>query len=199
MWEDRYRSSDGYLFGEAPARVLTENPWLVMPGASLLSVADGEGRNAVHMARRGMRAAAFDLAPTAVARARALAAKENVSLDTRVCSWDDWDWSRPFDMVMGVFIQFATPDWRPRQFDDMARAVRPGGRLLLHGYTPEQVALGTGGPPDPAQMYTEEMLRAAFPGWTIERLATYEREVQEGRGHVGRSALIDFVARKPVA
>jgi SAM-dependent methyltransferase len=197
MWEERYRSVPGYLFGETPAQILTENPWLVIPGGSLLSVADGEGRNAVYMAKRGMRPAAFDLAPTAIERARALATKERVALDTRVCGWDDWDWSRQFDMVMGIFIQFASPDWRPRQFADMARAVRPGGRLVLHGYTPEQVALGTGGPSNPAQMYTEDLLRDAFTGgWRIERLARYEREVQEGRGHVGRSALIDFVARK---
>jgi len=77
------------------------------------------------------------------------------------------------------------------------RVLAPGGRLVLHGYTPEQVALGTGGPRDPAHMYTEALLRDAFPGWRIERLASYERDVQEGRGHSGRSALIDFVARKP--
>ena len=46
-------------------------------------------------------------------------------------------------------------------------------------------------------MWTPQILTSAFPGWRIERLATYEREVQEGRGHVGRSALMDFVARKP--
>lgn len=197
MWEERYRNTEGYLFGEAPAKMLTENPWLVIPGGSLLSVADGEGRNAVYMAKRGMRPSAFDLSPTAIDRAKALAAREKVALDTRVSDWDSWDWSRQFDMVMGIFIQFATPDWRPRQFADMARAVRTGGRLVLHGYTPEQVALGTGGPGNEAQMYTEAMLRDAFrEGWVVERCAAYEREVQEGRGHSGRSALIDFVARK---
>lgn len=196
MWEDRYSATDGYLFGQAPAAFLTENPWLVIPGGRALSVADGEGRNAVHLARMGMQTQAFDLSPTAVARAQALAAQAGVALDTKVCGWDHWDWSQSFDLVLGVFIQFATPDWRPRQFADLARAVAPGGRLVLHGYTPEQVAHGTGGPRDPAQMWTPALLTAAFPGWRIERLATYERDVQEGRGHSGRSALIDFVARK---
>lgn len=197
MWEDRYAGTPGYLFGEAPAAFLTDNPWLALPGGTALSVADGEGRNAVQLARMGMQASAFDLSPTAVARAQALAERAGVALETRVCAWDDWDWSRPFDLVLGVFIQFATPDWRPRQFASLARAVAPGGRLVLHGYTPEQVAHGTGGPRDPAQMWTPDLLIAAFPGWRIERLASYERDVQEGRGHSGRSALIDFVARRP--
>ena len=197
MWEARYSSRDEYLFGTDPAQVLTENPWLAIPGATALSVADGEGRNAVALARAGMRVTTFDLAPTAVERARALAAKTGVTLDARVSDWAEWDWARGFDLVLGVFIQFMPPERRPGQFADLARAVKPGGRLVLHGYRPEQVPLATGGPSDPAQMWTADMLRAAFPGWQIERLASYERDVQEGRGHSGRSALIDFVARKP--
>ncbi|MCA2013361.1 class I SAM-dependent methyltransferase [Cereibacter sphaeroides] len=197
MWEDRYRSQEDYLFGTAPAQFLTENPWLVIPNGTALAVSDGEGRNGVHMAASGMHVTSFDLSPTAVGRARALAAGRGVSIDARVCDWKGWEWERPFDLVLGIFIQFMSPEARPAQFADLARTLKPGGRLVLHGNTPEQVALGTGGPPDPAQMWTPQILTAAFPGWRIERLATYEREVQEGRGHVGRSALIDFVARKP--
>ena len=109
MWEDRYRSTGEYLFGTDPARFLTENPWLLTQGATALSAGDGEGRNAVHLARAGMQVASFDLAPTAVARAQALAARAGVALETGVCAWQDWDWSRRFDLVIGIFIQFATP------------------------------------------------------------------------------------------
>jgi SAM-dependent methyltransferase len=197
MWEARYAAEEGYLFGTAPARVLSENPWITTGCRTALCVADGEGRNAVHLARAGLTVTSFDLSPTAVARARALARAEGVALDAHVSTWQDWDWSRPADLVVAIFVQFADPAFRARQFADFARAVAPGGRLLLHGYTPQQVAIGTGGPPDPAHMYTEDMLRDAFAtGWRIERLAAYEREVQEGRGHVGRSALIDLVARR---
>lgn len=197
MWEARYAAEGGYLFGTAPAKFLSENPWIAGGCATALCVSDGEGRNGVHLARAGLRVTSFDLSPTAVGRAQALAADEGVEVEAHVCTWEAWDWDRPFDLVVAIFVQFADPAFRARQFADFARAVAPGGRLALHGYTPEQVALGTGGPPDPAHMYTEEMLRAAFAqGWRIERLAAYEREVQEGRGHSGRSALIDLVARR---
>ncbi|WP_323037828.1 class I SAM-dependent methyltransferase [Pararhodobacter sp.] len=197
MWEDRYKSSDEYLFGQAPALFLTENPWVVMPGARALCVADGEGRNAVHLARAGMQVTAFDMAPTAVARAQELAAKHGVRIATQVSTWDAWDWRQSFDLVAAIFVQFMPPEKRVQQFRDLAQALRPGGRLLLHGYTPEQIKLGTGGPGCADNLYTEDLLRQSFPGWHIERLAAYEREVQEGRAHSGHSALIDFVARKP--
>jgi SAM-dependent methyltransferase len=197
MWEDRYSASDDYLFGTAPAAVLADNPWLALPGQRVLCVADGEGRNAVHLAKLGMDVTAFDLSPTAVSRAQALAQQAGVAVQTHVAGWDDWDWSQPFDMIAAIFIQFADPDLRARQFADMARALRPGGRLVLHGYRPEQVGRGTGGPPFVENMYTEDMLRAAFAGWHIARCAAYERDQQAGSGHVGPAALIDFIATKP--
>ena len=108
-----------------------------------------------------------------------------------------YDWPVQYDVVAGIFIQFVGPEDRQRLFEGMKRAVRPSGLMLLHAYTPKQIAYGTGGPPFAENMYTEELLRALFTGWEILECRAYEREVQEGRGHSGMSALIDFVARKP--
>ena len=54
MWEERYSASDDYLFGRDPAQFLCENPGWLVPGQSGLAVADGEGRNSVYMAGRGL-------------------------------------------------------------------------------------------------------------------------------------------------
>ena len=199
MWEDRYKAEDGYLFGKAPAQFLVENPGWLLPEARVLVVADGEGRNSVHIASKGADVTAFDLSPTAVARADALAEAEGVNVQTNLSDWGDWDWaSKDFDLVVAVYIQFIGPGERGAQFANLKQAVRPGGILMLHGYRPEQVALGTGGPPRVENMYTEEILGKYFGNWHIERLASYERDVQEGRGHAGKSALIDLIARKPI-
>ena len=197
MWEERYSSSEGYLFGKEPALFLTDNPWLIQPSARVLCVADGEGRNGVHLAAQGMTVTSFDPSATAVGRAQTLAAQAGVSLDAHVCDWQAWDWSQDFDVVVGIFIQFADPTFRAQQFSDMAGCLRSGGRLILHGYRPEQVGRGTGGPPSAANMYTEEMLAEAFAGWNILRLSSYEKHQRSGAGHVGMAALIDFVAEKP--
>jgi SAM-dependent methyltransferase len=197
MWEARFAGSDGYLFGTQPAQFITENPGLFQPGQRALVVADGEGRNSVALALMGLTVTAFDLSPTAVDRARALAERAGAQVDYYCSPWADWDWSQSFDLVLGAFIQFTMPAERVQHFTDMRRACAPGGRVILHGYTPEQVALGTGGPPRAEQMYTPDLLRHHFGDWRIERLAAYERDVQEGSAHVGRSALIDMVARRP--
>jgi len=198
MWEERYTASQGYHFGTDPAGFLTENPGWLAEGLSALAVADGEGRNSVHMAEQGMRVTAFDISPTAIERAHELAKDRGVTIDASLSDLDSWDWrENAYDMVVAIFIQFMSPPERKIVFENMKATLKPGGILMLHGYRPEQIALGSGGPKMPENMYTEDMLREEFAGWKIERLASYERDVQEGRGHSGKSALIDLIARKP--
>lgn len=197
MWEDRFATPD-YLFGTEPASFLRRHADWFQPGLSVLSVAEGEGRNAVFLAERGLRVRGLEYAPSAIAKAHRLAADRGVSIDMVQADVMTHDWAAESrDVVIGIFIQFAPPADRARLFAGMAQAVRPGGLILLHGYRPEQVALGTGGPKDPAHMYTDALLRDAYPGWDVLLSDSYDAMLSEGTGHVGRSALIDFIARKP--
>ncbi|MBT26395.1 SAM-dependent methyltransferase [Thalassobius sp. S69A] len=196
MWEERY-ATDDYVFGKAPARFLTEHQALLRPGLTALSVAEGEGRNAVYMAQQGVQVTGLEFAPSALAKAQTLAQEAGVQVDFRNADVLNYDWPQQYDLVLGIFIQFVGPADRAILFDGMKRAVRPGGRIVLHGYTPEQLRHGTGGPPFAQNMYSADQLAADFAGWQIEENTAYEREVQEGRGHTGLSALIDFIARKP--
>ncbi|MDE2586228.1 MAG: class I SAM-dependent methyltransferase, partial [Betaproteobacteria bacterium] len=109
-----------------------------------------------------------------------------------------WEWPEAaYDLVVAMFIQFAGPAERDVLFAGMQRALKPGGHLLLHGYTPKQLEYRTGGPGAVENLYTPEMLRAAFSGLEIEELREYEADLAEGQAHRGISALIDLVARKP--
>ncbi|MHC0054352.1 SAM-dependent methyltransferase [Actibacterium sp. D379-3] len=196
MWNERF-AGQGYVFGTEPAAFLRRaGPWLV-PGQTALSVADGEGRNSVWLAQQGLRVTAMDGAPNAVAKARALAAARDVSVDFQVGDIAEWDWGAvQYDVVVAVFIQFAGPALRDRIFAGLDRALKPGGLLLLHGYAPRQVGYGTGGPPMVENMYTTDLLAARFAGYDIHRLADYDAELAEGTAHSGTSALIDLIATK---
>lgn len=197
MWDERY-ATDDYLFGTEPAAFLAANAGLLRPGLRALAVADGEGRNSVFLAQQGLNVIAMDGSEVAVAKARTLAGNAGVTIDHRVADVLTWEWEPDaFDVVVAIFIQFVGPAERAVVFDGMKRTVRPGGRLLLHGYRPEQIANGTGGPPTPENMYTEDLLRNAFGDFTIEQLKSYDAVIEEGTGHVGQSALIDLVATKP--
>ena len=79
----------------------------------------------------------------------------------------------------------------------MLSATRPGGLIMIHGYTPKQLQFGTGGPPNVENMYTSANFHQFFEGCELIVCEEYEAEQRSGSAHVGMSALIDFIARKP--
>ena len=196
-WNRRY-AGDDFLFGTEPNAWLREHARAFPAGGRVLCVADGEGRNSVWLARQGFRVDAFDVADQAVAKARAFARRAGVAVDFAVADCDRLAWpADTYDGVAAIFIQFADPAQRARLFDRIVRCLKPGGVLVLQGYTPRQLDYRTGGPPWVEHLYTEAMLREAFGALEILELRDYEAEVHEGSGHSGRSALIGLVARRP--
>jgi len=195
-WNDRYAGED-FHFGVAPNAFLASQAGHLSPGARVLCVADGEGRNSVWLAEKGMRVTAFDISPVGVEKARRLARETGVTVDYRVADINDRDWDAArYDVVVAIFIQFANPAERERIFAGMVRALEPGGLLLLQGYTPRQLEYRTGGPPFAEHLYTESLLRAQFAALEILHLSEHDDVIREGKGHSGMSALIDLVARK---
>jgi SAM-dependent methyltransferase len=195
-WNRRF-SEPGLLFGAEPNAWLREHAEVWGSGQRVLCVADGEGRNSIWLARRGLQVDAFDISPVGVAKAREWAASEGVSVRFDVASCDDYAWEeRACDGVAAIFVQFADPAMRARLFDRMVGALKPGGTLVLQGYTAQQLEYRTGGPPLVEHLYTEALLRKAFAALEIVELREYEAELAEGSGHKGRSALVGLVARK---
>jgi len=195
-WDKRFAGPD-YIFGTEPNAWLARHAHLLTPGTRALAVADGEGRNSVWLARQGLQVDAFDIAPLGVAKAEKLAQQHQVKVSYRVCGIDDWDWqNHSVDVVVAIFIQFADPDARATLFANMLDCLKPGGLLLLQGYTPRQLDYKTGGPPLLSHLYTEALLQSAFADADILELDSYEDVLHEGSQHAGQSALVGMVARK---
>jgi SAM-dependent methyltransferase len=199
MWNQRFAGEE-YLFGREPNDYLKSRQAQLVPGSRALCVADGEGRNSVWLARQGLQVDAFDISTAGVQKARRLAAEAGVTVDFSVAGCDDWAWpTGRYDLVAIIFTQFADPAMRTRMFAHVVDALKPGGLLVLQGYTPRQLEYKTGGPPELSHLYTAELLRSEFSALELIELREYEAELNEGARHRGTSALIGLVARKPLA
>lgn len=196
VWDDRF-DSDDYLFGKKPAQALVRHAPQLIQGGKTLVVADGEGRNSCYLAGLGFDVYANDYSSVALAKAKDLAAEQQVNVTFAMADIYDFDWAQQaYDNVVAIFIQFVPPAERAKIFAGLKQALRSGGMLFLHGYTPQQVAYGTGGPSNPDHMYTNDMLSDAFGDMDVILQQSYEAELDEGHGHSGKSALIDLVAKK---
>jgi protein-L-isoaspartate O-methyltransferase len=196
-WNERFAAED-YVFGKAPNAFLASQAARLRKGMRALAVADGEGRNGVWLAEQGLDVVSVDSSSVALAKAQRLAAERGVKITTINADLETWDWSGgPYDLIAAIFIQFAAPALRTKLFARMKASLAPGGILILQGYRPEQLTYRTGGPPIAENMYTAAMLGAAFGDIEILHLLEHDSVIEEGRGHSGMSALVDFVARKP--
>jgi cyclopropane fatty-acyl-phospholipid synthase-like methyltransferase len=195
-WEKRFSVPD-YVFGTEPNVFLKAQAHLLPKSGTALAVADGEGRNVVWLAERGLDVLSIDWSPAAQAKAEALARSRGVALRTLLADVVDWQWpAAAFDVVVAIFVQFVSPPERRRMFAGMRQALKPGGLLLIEGYRPEQLNYKTGGPSQVENLYTRALLEAEFAGLSELRIDEYDNMTSEGAAHVGMAALIDLVGRK---
>ncbi len=196
QWEERFAGAE-FRFGREPNPFLLRcKPLLPLTGRAL-AVADGEGRNGVWLARQGLDVVSTDFSPTAQAKARALAAEHGVAITLVEADAHAWDYPEArFDVVAEIFTQFSPPAGRALKWAGMRRALKPGGLLIVVGYTPKQLAYGTGGPKDLAHLYTRAMLEEAFGDFAELSITEEETVLQEGAGHSGMSAVIGLTGRK---
>jgi SAM-dependent methyltransferase len=195
-WETRF-SGPEYHFGTEPNAFLKSKAHLLKRGQKALSIADGEGRNGVFLAEQGLDVLAMDFSPKALAKSQALAKARGVTIRTELGDLDTWTWPvGEFDVVAAIFFQFCAPPLRSRVLANIKRALKPGGLLLMEGYTPKQREYKTGGPSEVENLYTRALLEEAFSDFAKIEIAEYDAEIHEGPGHGGMSALIDLVGRK---
>ena len=196
IWDERY-AGDAYFYGTEPNAFVVAQKARLKPGMSCLAVADGEGRNGVWLAQQGLDVLSVDASPVAQEKAKRLAQVSGASMRFEQVDLTQWDWGENrYDIVVAIFIQFAPPGVREQMFEHIKRCLKPGGLLLLQGYTPRQLEYKTGGPSQIENLYTEKLLREAFADMEILRLTEHDTVIQEGVGHSGMSALIDVIARK---
>jgi SAM-dependent methyltransferase len=198
-WENRFAVSE-YAFGKEPNYFLASCKALLPQSGRALAVADGEGRNGVWLAEQGLDVLSIDFSPSAQRKAKALAAERKVSVAFVEADVHDWDYpDSAFDVVVEIFTQFSPPRDREPKWMGMRRALKPGGLLIIQGYTPKQLEYGTGGPKVKENLYTRALLAEAFRDFTDMRIVEEEREIWEGTSHGGMSAVIGLTARKPFA
>jgi len=195
-WEQRF-DNDSYIFGVEPNEYLRSQLKLLKPG-NVLSIADGEGRNSVWLAKKDFEVDAFDFSSNAIRKAQRLADANNVIVNFHNSDWQSFNWKKNhYDNIVGIFFQFAGPEDRMKIFNHIDASLKPGGVVVLQGYSTAQMKFNTGGPGKLEHLYDEKILVTAFKHYELLDIRTYESEIHEGTSHKGMSGLIGFVAKKP--
>lgn len=194
-WNERYDTEE-FVYGREPNAFLAGVSAMMPPG-DVLCLAEGEGRNAVFLARQGHRVLAVDSSAVGLSKAARLAEEHGVRIETLTTDLADlviepgrWD------AIVSIFCHVPPPVRRVLHRQAVA-GLRPGGLFVLEAYTPAQLELRTGGPPTIELLMTLADLREELAGLEFLQAREIERDVVEGRLHTGRGAVVQIVARKP--
>ncbi|MDO5673912.1 MAG: class I SAM-dependent methyltransferase [bacterium] len=192
-WDERYSGSE-YHYGTEPNVFLVEHYHLLQ--SPVLSLSEGEGRNAVFLAQKRFDVLGVDFSEIALRKAQRLAEAHNVQIRTEVADMAGYTpQTRQYGAVISIFAHYSSAV-RKRLYPLVEQSLKPGGIFLLEAYTEAQLPKNTGGPKNIDMLLTRDKLTKAFTGMEILHLQELDREVHEGDGHTGLGSVIQFIARK---
>ena len=188
-----------YKYGTEPNAFLRAQAHRLHAGSSVLVPGDGEGRNGVWLARQGHAVLSVDSSAVGLRKARALAAEQGVPLRTLQADLAAWTPApASADAVVLTYVHLPAA-LRSTVHRNLARALRPGGWLLLEAFHPQQLQHQSGGPKDAAMLYTLDQLHTDFGGLLHEVLAQEcTVPLDEGRGHYGMAHVVRWLGCAPV-
>lgn len=195
MWDERYQGDD-YVYGTSANNFL-ESQVNCLPMGRILCLAEGEGRNAVFLAERGFDVTAVDQSSVGLAKAHKLATERGVVITTVVADLADFRIEpETWDGIVSIFAHMPA-EARRHLHREVASGLRPGGVFLLEAYRPEQLQLGTGGPPTAEMMMDLNGLRIELAGLDFDYAVDTIRDIHEGRLHSGAGAVVQVLAHRP--
>lgn len=193
MWNERYASSE-FAYGTEPNSFLVQNAKLLT--SPVLSLAEGEGRNAVFLASLGLDVLGVDASDVGLAKAQKLAASRGLAIRTEVADLASYEPpENHYGSVISIWAHLPS-HVRSRLYPLLERSLRPGGIILFESYTPAQLSRNTGGPKDPDLLMDLTELVKHFPNCEPVIAQETEREIIEGKFHTGLAHVVQFIARK---
>ena len=194
MWDERF-SADTYMYGTQANDFVVEQAASI-PKGKVLCLAEGEGRNAVYLAKRGFTVTAVDFSAVALAKAQQLAKANGVTIETVEADLNSYDLGEQcYQGIVAVFCHLPSC-LRQSLHKHIESALTPGGVFLNEAYSKRQLEYGTGGPKDPDLLLELEEFKTDMPLLTFDILHEIERHIEEGELHNGMSAVIQCKARR---
>jgi len=192
FWDDRFASSD-YAYGKEPNDFLKANTHYIT-GEKILCLAEGEGRNAVYLAKLGYEVTLVDFSSAALSKAKALAQEQQVEITIVQSDLSQYQIAEnSWDAIIMIFAHLP-PAIRRRVHSQCVSGLSDNGVLIIEGYTPLQLNNNTGGPKDESLLYTQPMFINDFSALSFIIFHEVEREISEGVYHCGKSNTLQLVA-----
>jgi len=194
MWDKRY-SDETFAYGIEPNEFFKDELLKLKTGKVLLP-AEGEGRNAVFAARNNWEVVAFDQSEQGKQKAIGLAEKFQVAIKYDIADFEEFSFEKEtFDCVALVYVH-VPEDKRKVYHRMMMRYLKPGGIMLLEGFSKRQLGNKSGGPGQIEMLFSKDDLIDDFSELEMIKLEELDVDLNEGDFHKGKASVIRYIGKK---
>jgi SAM-dependent methyltransferase len=196
MWDDRYKEK-GFAYGTEPNDFLKSEFSRIPKGGRVLCLAEGEGRNAVFLAKEGYAVTAVDQSSVGLQKAKSLAIENGVEISTIAANLANYELGNEvWDGIVSIAAH-VPPLLRKNVHGNVAIALKKNGIFILEAYTKDQLMMdGIGGPPQKELLMSLKELKVELDGLDFIIGEELVRNISEGKYHQGESAVVQIVACK---
>lgn len=200
FWNARYKD-EGYAYGRQPNEFFKETLDTLDLRGTILLPAEGEGRNAVYAAKKGLSVYAFDISEEGKNKAEKLAKLEKVSIHYEVGEFNTLPLvNEEYDIAALIYAHFP-PDILSAYHQKIADLIRPDGVLILEGFSKGHLELqktnpSVGGPKTLEMLFSADQIQEDFSRFEMLKLEEPEVALTEGKFHNGIGKVIRFIGRK---
>lgn len=194
-WDHRFSDED-YIYGEKENQFIHDMSELIPAQSKVGCFAEGEGRNAVYLAKLGHDVKTYDQSAVGLEKTKQLASKNHVAVETvRMDLTKEKVENDPFDAAIMVFGHVPKKD---QQFflNNIVDAVKSGGLVIFEVYSEDQLNYKTGGPPSHDMLYDPLEVLEWVKSYQCIHFYYGEAVRNEGKGHVGLGHVIQVVIKK---
>lgn len=196
MWNQRYNQEE-FAYGTEPNDFLKSQYAHIPQGGKVLCLAEGEGRNAVFLAKQGYKVTAVDLSHVGLQKAEKFARQNGVEIETIVADLGDFHLAKEsWDGIVSIAAH-VPPAIRKKLHTEVFDSLKESGVFILEAFIERQLEMeGIGGPPNRELMMSLDELKIELTGLEFSIAAEVERDISEGKHHQGQSAVVQIVASK---
>ena len=195
FWNKRYSEAE-YVYGKSPNEFLKNELDQLQPG-KILFLGEGEGRNSVYAASIGWDVDAVDASYEGKKKADKLAEEKRVKINYTVNDLAGYSCRQNYyDAVALIFLHLEEP-LRNKVYRMAVEALKNGGRIILESFDKEQLNYNSGGPKEKELLYSLEEIVNDFIELDFLKLSKEIVELNEGKFHEGKGAVVRFVGIKP--
>lgn len=193
FWNSKF-SRDGFLYGLKPNTFIASKIKLMPRNSDVLCLGEGEGRNAIFLAKRSMNVTAIDASNIGLSKLEQRAKEENLSIKTQCLDLNDWEAKEQYDVIVASYLHMYKNE-REALFEKIEESLKPDGYFIGEFFSTKQVDYTSGGPKDLDLLYSVDDFKKAF--------ALYEADIKEqvtildeGKGHQGEACVIRVIIQK---